>query len=283
MAKLRQLLPLISQRTFSFIQAQLKVVLNQNRKVWNTHTGECLHTFQQPHIVRAVAFPHQPRPLVLAIGGFEKRLMLYELEKSSSDKGEGSLDQLGLSGLQNGSQGYAGHEIGVGAHQGAIKSVLWTKESNVLITGCEDKHIRWFDIRSRDPVAEVKLDGIIGSCELSNTLSTLSVAAGDKAYFFSGSTPGQLLHSIKQPTEIVSVALHEGQRKYVTGGNRDTWIRVWDLDAEEGAKELDVWKGHHGPTWNLSFSPDGKVCASGSEDGTVKLWKFCEGPYGLWK
>lgn len=163
--------------------------------------------------------------------------------------------------------------------------MIWGSDLNVLTTASEDKHVRWFDIRARAPIATVALDGPIGSCELSNTASTLAVAAGKTAYFFDGRTPGQLLKSVKLPADVVSVAVHEGERKFVTGGSGDTWARVWDLDYDEkdGGKELDVWKGHHGPIWSLGFSPDGKICASGSEDGTVKLWKFCEGAYGLWK
>jgi WD40 repeat protein len=39
-------------------------------------------------------------------------------------------------------------------------------------------------------------------------------------------------------------------------------------------KELATLKGHDGIVNSVSFSPDGKYLASGSNDGMIKLWSF---------
>ena len=131
------------------------------------------------------------------------------------------------------------------------------------------------------------LDGPLGGCELSfastgrpNAKSVLSVGAGKTAYFFSAKQPGQLLSTHKVGAEITSVAVDPAEGRFVFGSNSDTFVHVHDF---RDGNEVSVYKGHHGPVWSSSFSPDGKLYATGSEDGTIKLWKFCNEPYGLWK
>jgi serine-threonine kinase receptor-associated protein len=48
------------------------------------------------------------------------------------------------------------------------------------------------------------------------------------------------------------------------------WVRLYN--AETGG-ELEVLKGHHGPVHTVRFGPDGKEYASGSEDGTIRIWQ----------
>ncbi|KAF2493062.1 serine/threonine kinase receptor associated protein-like protein [Lophium mytilinum] len=247
-------------------------------KVWDTHTGEALHTLQHNHIVRAVAFPNQPRPQILATGGMEKKLRIFDLSRSSSASSSPTYDTAASSVTP------PSYEIGPGVHAGSIKSIVWGADRNVIITAAEDKMVRWWDLRSRSTIGEFAVEGMVGTCELDNTSAdgVLSVAAGKTAYFFDSMQPATLIKSVKTQYDIASVALHGAQRKFVTGGSsqNDTWVRVWDFDEE---KELEMGKGHHGPIWTISFSPDGKLYATGSEDGTIKLWKFTTGPYGLWR
>lgn len=194
-------------------------------KVWDTFTGEQLHTLQHNHIVRAVAFPAlQDRPISLATGGMEKKLRIWDLTRAGASSGASSGDEC--------------YEVGAGEHGQTIKSIVWSAANpNVLTTACDDKKLRWWDLRSRSAIATHEVEGIIGSCELNSSIldgsanGTLSVAAGNTVYFFDGARPGALLDSKNLGQEIASVSVCGSQRRFVTGSARDTFVRVWDLDS----------------------------------------------------
>ena len=150
---------------------KLTTIFALYRKVWDTHTGENLHTFQHAHIVRAVALPSQPRPTIVATGGAEKKLRIFDLSAASPPTSpDGALPNgsAATNGPVNGvsDKSAASYEIGPGVHGGTIKSIVWTSDPNILVTAADDKKIRWWDLRSRSLLHEFELDGVVGSCEL---------------------------------------------------------------------------------------------------------------------
>ncbi|KAI1635224.1 WD40-repeat-containing domain protein [Biscogniauxia mediterranea] len=260
-------------------------------KIWDTHTGELLFTLQHDHIVRAVAYPPDNSDLV-ATGGMEKKLRIFDLTEMKPEAATESSPN-GNSVAASTIPASSAFEIGVGAHTASIKFIVWTKDPNTLITA-SDNTLRWFDLPSRSVVRQEVLDGEIGSCEfcalapehtsktdIGEGLPVLAVAAGKSIYFWGGLQATEELKRIKMDYKVASVALDPKGRKIVVGEDIPaTWARVYRWDD---GTEIDIHKGHHGPVWSIAFSPDGKLYATGSEDGTIKMWKNCEGFYGLWR
>ena len=201
-------------------------------KVWDTFTGEQLYSLPHNHIVRAVSFPGGvERPTQLATGGMEKKLRIWDLSRAGTVDNGNTTPNAHMSDD-------AAYEIGQGEHGASIKSIVWSHgDNNIITTACDDKKIRWWDVRSRSAIASYNVEGLIGSCELSTDgidgapEGTLSVAAGRNIYFFHGGRPGQLLDHKKTEHDMSSVTLCGSQRRYVTGSSADTFVRVWDLDT----------------------------------------------------
>ena len=240
-----------------------------------------LYSIQHDHIVRAVAYPPDNNDLV-ATGGMEKKLRIFDLSELSAT----STDNTATIPAS------AGFEIAEGIHTASIKFICWTQDPNVLVTA-SDKTLRWLDLPSRTCIHQENLDAEIKSCEMTSISANyaaptdigggepiLAVTAGKTVYFWGGDRAMTELKRIVLPYSIASVALDVKGRKLIVGEEPGTWAKVIGFDD---GKEMDVHKGHHGPIWSIAISPDGKLYATGSEDGTIKLWKNCDGFYGLWK
>ncbi|CAI9278052.1 unnamed protein product [Lactuca saligna] len=73
-------------------------------------------------------------------------------------------------------------------------------------------------------------------------------------------------------SSIVSITYNN---EVITGGHVDNSIR---LISPDGAKTLEIAKGHCAPVTCLSLSPDSKYLVSGSRDTTILIWRIHRSP-----
>ncbi|MBI1256390.1 MAG: XRE family transcriptional regulator [Chloroflexi bacterium] len=72
---------------------------------------------------------------------------------------------------------------------------------------------------------------------------------------------------------LTAVATSSTGEYWAASGRRGE-LRIW----EAGGQILrHMWRGHVGTTWALTFSPNGQILASGSSDGSLKLWEVASG------
>ncbi|KZP01277.1 serine/threonine kinase receptor associated protein [Calocera viscosa TUFC12733] len=243
-------------------------------KLWDTFTGEALLTLPHPHIVRSVSF--SPRGTHILSGSQDKKVRLFDVEQASTSGGHGAVMR-----RTPGSPGGAKQD----SHDGTVRSVLWTGDSEGVSAG-EDGVIRWWDLRTLSPTSSLRLDAPVTSMELSAPHHTLVITSGKTVSFIPASSPGSSapppypIHSF--PFTPSSASLHPLlPDRYVVGSLTDPWVRVFDFQTGE---EKEVYKGHHGPVHTVEYSPDGEMYATGSEDGTIRLWQTTPGKtYGLWQ
>ena len=166
------------------------------------------------------------------------------------------------------------------AHNNVIKSVLWQDSANA-VSGSEDGIINWWDLRSKSIINQLDLKSNLNSLEWSCNNEMISAVSENKVIFFNSFKPGQIIKEFDLENKPSSASLHPiSKDKFVVGSSDDTWVRIHNF---EDGKELDCFKGHHGPVHTVEYSPDGEYFASGSEDGTIRLWQNNPGKsYGLW-
>lgn len=222
-------------------------------KVWNAVSGDEMHSFAHKHIVKCVDF--SPDARLLLTGSNEKLLRIYDLDKPNADP-----------------------EI-INGHSSNLRCCLWLNGDKHVISASDDKTIRLWDAQNKTEIRKLELNSVVNDLELSVDGSLLTVAYSNKVAFLNSET-FEILKEFEIGSAVNSASLHPTKNTFVCGGDD---FKMYKCDYETG-NELESFKGHFGSVHCVRFSPDGELYASGSEDGTLRLWQTTVGKtYGLWK
>ncbi|KAK7330166.1 hypothetical protein VNO77_24352 [Canavalia gladiata] len=213
-------------------------------KVWDALTGDELHSFEHKHIVRACAFSEDTH--LLLTGGVEKILRIYDMNRPDAPPRE------------------------VDKSPGSVRTVAWLHSDQTILSSCTDMGgVRLWDIRSGKIVQTLETKSSVTSAEVSQDGRYITTADGSTVKFWDANYYG-LVKSYDMPCTVESASLEPKYGNKFIAGGEDMWVHVFDFHT---GNEIACNKGHHGPVHCVRFSPGGESYASGSEDGTIRIWQ----------
>jgi WD40 repeat protein len=208
--------------------------------LWDAATGRELRRFRQGSGVVCVAFT--PDGKSLATGGGDRSVYVWDVTSGAARQ---------LTG-----------------HTGTVGAVAFSPDGTLLVSAGEDKTLRLWSVATgeqlysvpgvaqpRDAVA-FSPDGRTAAVHDDAVLRLLETATGKERGRF------------ELKTTLIGLAFAADGRHLLFSPN-SLEIRVHDLAAN---RQVRQFPGHLNWTHRLATTPDGKLLASASSDGTVLLW-----------
>lgn len=214
-------------------------------KLWNAVNGTEIREFVHRHIAKSAVFSCDNRRIYS--GGQEKKVRVFDIESDSVEP------VLILEG-----------------HSKSVCNVAPVPgQPDLLMSSGDDNDVRIWDLRAGTVVNTLPTNSAVCGIEISKTKNILTVSTGNEVKFWDLSS-FTLLKSHTLDRDVKCASLHPNGSSFVCGSNSELWARLYDFET---GKKISCLKGHHGPVRCIAFSPMGNAFASGSEDGTIRVWE----------
>eukprot|EP00730_Choanoeca_flexa_P016530 TRINITY_DN7833_c0_g1_i1.p1 TRINITY_DN7833_c0_g1~~TRINITY_DN7833_c0_g1_i1.p1 ORF type:complete len:341 (+),score=74.05 TRINITY_DN7833_c0_g1_i1:86-1024(+) len=206
-------------------------------------------------------------------------------------------------------------------HPHIVKTVHFSKDGKRLLTGCNDKSLRIFNLddTEAEPITCKPHTAHIKRAVFFSGDQRVASGGDDKVLRIFNASDLQEVHTMQFDAKISDISITDRGHLLVSSGTTITLLNSQTYAEElkhtvpspvlsaaiHPSQDMLVWggeanilyhcvkstgevkaeyKAHFGPIHCVRFSPDGQLYASCSEDGTIRLWQTYIGTdYGLWK
>ena len=167
-------------------------------------------------------------------------------------------------------------------HDEWVNAVAWSPDGRILASGSADWRIKFWDGETAELSENVEWRyGEVTSLLWSPDSRLLASGFLDGMIRLYHASTGRVAAELPGHTDLVTSLEWIRSGEMLVSSSVDKTIRLWDVPAqfhEEVTKILPSsdLRGHHtARVTSVSLSPDGRLLASKSSDGTIRLW-CCE-------
>ena len=166
-------------------------------------------------------------------------------------------------------------------YNAAVTTIAFSPNNRWIAGGSRDGTVRVWDAGTGERIYEFTEDTEpIWKLEFSpDSKLLLSLSLDGTGRLRDLVPPRQELATFRQDRNAIyaaSFSPNTDEDNYtIVTGSEDKEVRFWPIDAsrhDEFSPDGHPLVGHNDTVWTLAFSKDGKNLASGSLDGTVRLW-----------
>ncbi|XP_004700807.1 apoptotic protease-activating factor 1 [Echinops telfairi] len=157
-------------------------------------------------------------------------------------------------------------------HTDAVYHACFSEDGQRIASCGADKTLQVLKAETGEKLLEIKAhEDEVLCCGFSTDDRFIATCSVDKKVKIWNSVTGELVHTYDEHSEQVTCChfTNNSHHLLLATGSSDYFLKLWDLNQKECRNTLF---GHTNSVTHCRFSPDDKLLASCSADGTLKLW-----------
>jgi len=239
--------------------------------VWSVATGRPDPPFRS-HAGPVYAAAFSPDGRRVATGGYDKRVLIFRPDQ---------LQPFDYDVLTNDRESPPQPFETFDGHTGGVRSVEFSADGQLLLSGGEDNTVRVWDVATRKPLKVIRgHGGQVRSCRFAPDGRHVLSGSHDhqaKIWDLAGYEEVRVFRGrvLEGHTDAILGAAFSPDGRQIITASRDRTAKTWDFRT---GKEIRLFReGHEFLASAALFTPDGKRLITAAVDNTTRIWDVASG------